>query len=400
MGLETQFDNIDDLNADWPEDTDPFAEGAPQLRGIKSALQGNVEGNGIQTVLYAGSVDKPNGPAVIVAPGQVAIRDPAGGNPLLSLLNSLNAVIGELGHSPGKFVVRSDQPAQDLSIEYSTGAVKIGIVLNATTGAVDLYFAGVRVASTSAAGVQLLAAAPSMVFRNAADTVTFASLVAGAAALTLNCDAGDVVVNRAGEQRLSTTSAGMSVTGNAAASVLLTLLGSAGAQQARILGDTTALYLDATGVGAAVTLRSSAGAVILAAFSAAAGLQMQGRVIGGLADGVAATDAVTLQQLNAAIGAIGGSPVVAGANVNSAGTSVTNQLTARTLTCVKSTVGLYNWTLAAGPAIKQVQVNGNYTGAGSIVHNLAAAPGALTFATRLSLSATQLIDQPHWVVVY
>ena len=55
MGLETQFDNLDDLNSDWPLGTDPKSEGDNHLRGIKLALKGNITGDGTGTQLKVGA---------------------------------------------------------------------------------------------------------------------------------------------------------------------------------------------------------------------------------------------------------------------------------------------------------------------------------------------------------
>jgi hypothetical protein len=56
MPLENSFDNIDDLNPDWPLGVDPKSEGANNLRGVKRALQGNVTGDGLETRLQGGGV--------------------------------------------------------------------------------------------------------------------------------------------------------------------------------------------------------------------------------------------------------------------------------------------------------------------------------------------------------
>lgn len=57
MGLETSFDNIDDLNSAWPLGTDPKSEGDDHIAGIKKALKANVTGSAIATRLnVAGNV--------------------------------------------------------------------------------------------------------------------------------------------------------------------------------------------------------------------------------------------------------------------------------------------------------------------------------------------------------
>lgn len=71
MGLETQFDNLEDLNPDWPLGTDPKSEGDNHLRGVKLALRGNIRGDGAVTqLLVAGE------PKVLATPEGVVVQMP------------------------------------------------------------------------------------------------------------------------------------------------------------------------------------------------------------------------------------------------------------------------------------------------------------------------------------
>lgn len=398
MGLEVSFENIGDLNPDWPLDTDPFAEGAPHLRGIKESLQGNVQGDGTLTGLFNGSVNKPAGFALATKANGIYARDTVATNPVVELLNSTNVVAGDVGATLTELYLRARQVGQGLTLSYTDGGGVKSALHVTPAGVVSIYNGGVEVMRTTVAGVQLMAVAPTLALWDVGGVTQYANLVAGAGLVALNSLAGEVSLQAAGVVRLQTFANGINVNGAAVNTGQILLNGNAGATQAFIEGNSGGLTL-AAGTAGAILLQTGLGATLLATFDTA-GLAMAARQITGMADATAPTDAVTLQQLNAAIGGLSGSLVLAGATVNAAGTVVTNQLTARTLSVVKGTVGLFNWTLAAGSAIKQVQVNAQYTGAGSIVANLGAAPGALTFQTRLSLSATQLNDQPHMVVVY
>ena len=54
MGLETTFDNIDDLNTSWPLGSDPKSEGDDHIAGIKKSLKANVTGSATETRLLVG----------------------------------------------------------------------------------------------------------------------------------------------------------------------------------------------------------------------------------------------------------------------------------------------------------------------------------------------------------
>lgn len=58
MGLETNFNGVDDLNQSWPTNAaDPVSEGANHLRGIKKAVQGGFGGDGTRADLkFTGAV--------------------------------------------------------------------------------------------------------------------------------------------------------------------------------------------------------------------------------------------------------------------------------------------------------------------------------------------------------
>ena len=56
MPVESDFDNIDSLDPNFPLNDDPVSEGPQHLRGIKEALQGNVTGDDNETRLLVGAL--------------------------------------------------------------------------------------------------------------------------------------------------------------------------------------------------------------------------------------------------------------------------------------------------------------------------------------------------------
>ena len=52
MGLETDFDYLNDLNVTWPEGTDPVSEGDNHIAGVKNAIRSAINNDGTFTSLF------------------------------------------------------------------------------------------------------------------------------------------------------------------------------------------------------------------------------------------------------------------------------------------------------------------------------------------------------------
>ncbi len=93
MGLETQVDYIADLNADWPLNSDPKSEGAAHIRYVKTALQGNVAGDGNMSALLAAGQAR-----VIAFEGGLRVVDTFS-SPRIDLEDSQNVIRSVITHS-------------------------------------------------------------------------------------------------------------------------------------------------------------------------------------------------------------------------------------------------------------------------------------------------------------
>ena len=137
MGLETQFNSIDDLNVSWPLGTDPKSEGDNHLRGIKNAIKGNVRGDGLGTQLRIGADN-----VVSVLPGSTTHNRPSAGVvDLATAILGVNKAIlrGDAG------VVQLRAPVQGDVLElWTNGAVagEVAAIQCVADGAVQINYRG------------------------------------------------------------------------------------------------------------------------------------------------------------------------------------------------------------------------------------------------------------------
>lgn len=171
MALETQFNNIGDLNPAWPLNTDPIAEGAAQIRGIKSSLQGNVNGTGTQTVLYNGSLNKANGAALLTLPEGLIVRDSrtAQASPVLYLDTSGNVHVFNVSRTPSLVQLVAMVSGEKLDFVVTTPAgVRIGLSISGVNGAPTLYVDGVVTFEANPLGVKVVGNTPQVEFASGA----------------------------------------------------------------------------------------------------------------------------------------------------------------------------------------------------------------------------------------
>ena len=76
MPVEGDFDNIDSLDPTFPFNDDPVAEGPQHLRGIKNALQGNVQGDDTFSALLVNAIQKliADADGVVIEDGSLDVR--------------------------------------------------------------------------------------------------------------------------------------------------------------------------------------------------------------------------------------------------------------------------------------------------------------------------------------
>jgi hypothetical protein len=181
MGLETNFNGVDDLNQSWPTNAaDPVSEGANHLRGIKKSLQGGFGGNGT----YADQKFT----------GAVVTRTVAAG--MSWLLSSIER---------GRITVTS---LSEMFIEASSASGVLGLrakdsggitrpiwVLTALAAGSQLYHAAAAVLSTRTNGVAVRSGAgadPVLGFETAA-AVDRGSVTGAAAGITIAALTGTAV---------------------------------------------------------------------------------------------------------------------------------------------------------------------------------------------------------------
>ena len=93
MPLEASFDNLDDLNPDWPLGTDPLAEGDDHIRGVKKAVTANILGSDTVTRLLSNAI------ATLLAGHDLATQSQLIAGILNDTLALLGSVAGE-GDTP------------------------------------------------------------------------------------------------------------------------------------------------------------------------------------------------------------------------------------------------------------------------------------------------------------
>ena len=357
MPLETQFNNIADLNPAWPLSTDPVEEGADHLRGIKNSLQGNVQGSGTVTGLYNGSVNKPLGTVVQTRADGLAVRDSGSGNPLMRGISSADVEQWNIGNIGGELTIRSLVLAGDIFIQWKDagGATRTAIFVDGVGGGVVLRHIADIKARTAAAGFELLGAPARLQLMDVSGGNVAGNMRSFGADLIVDADAvgGDLYLQAQGVTRLRTTNSGIAVRGTAALVALQDLNGNA---LAEFSSDGSGhVYLNSQGPASGVYLRNqgvtalqatNAGTNIFVAgtlrmYVDALGISANGGVIHNAGTPVVGTDVPNKTYVDAAYDSVVSSAIcsAAGALSGSRGTKVP--------TVAKIGVGHYQYTCPA-----------------------------------------------------
>ena len=158
MGLEANFDNLDDLNESWPLNTDPVSEGAAQLRGVKTAIHGNINGSGTETWLLSGGEQ-----SLIAGANGAAVRGHGvPGQTLLELVDDADdPQVGlhadQLG---GLFHVTMQNKLLKFSLDgINAGDAAVTLIYADPDAQVNLYSGGVPRLGTTGIGGQVLGSA-------------------------------------------------------------------------------------------------------------------------------------------------------------------------------------------------------------------------------------------------
>jgi len=409
MAVESQYSNIGDLNPSWPTPTDPVSEGDDHLRGIKSALQGNVQGSGTETVVYNGSTNKPLGPVLRSKAQGIDVLDTvaAGVATAITLRGQAGAALAAFLHAVGSTFVSATVTGENLTIDVVTASgVRKGVVVKGADGTVDFYSGGLIVATTNAGGLVLNAPAPALLLGAVGSVAAVGSdLVVSAAGV------GSVALSGPnGIAHIQTVTDGLAVRGDSATNVVLGLLGSAGASQAKLKGVAGQAIVEAVGGG--VLLLGTGSVTILdaqltsqtfylsgvaALIMSAAGLNVIGRKIINLLAPTADTDGANKKYVDDKAAAVGAG-LVAGCWNNGTGV-LSNQMGPRTLT-VTGSGGAWEYVISAGANIRSANCvpGGASTG-------VAGVHGQVGLVEPLQFGAYTYINnapsaQPHMVQVW
>lgn len=329
MAVESSYANIADLNPAWPTVTDPVSEGDDHLRGIKSALQGNVQGSGTETVLYNGSVNKALGAALRTKAQGVDVLDtaPGGVAPAITLRGQAGTALAALLHATGATSISAQFLGDNLVLDVVTASgVRRGVMVRGADGLVELYAAGSVVVVTDAQGLTLNAPVPRLSLGAVGQlVVSGVDLVASAAGAGTVALAGPNAISH-----LQTQASGALVRGDTATNVVLALAGSAGAAQATLSGVSGAALLAAASAG--VQLLSGATVLVAATLTnvtlnlagaaavvlTAAGLSVVSKKITNLAAPTVDTDAATKKYVDDKVVPLRAARIAAGATIVSA----------------------------------------------------------------------------------
>ena len=362
MGLETQFTNIGDLNPSWPTDADDLAQGAAQIRGVKSALQGNVQGSGTQTTLFNGSVNKPLGGALLTTPNGVQVRDTvaAGVAAALELLSAANVSVGKFEHYASNVRISSKVSGDAFRVTVQTAAgTQDGVIVSGADGSVQVLFGGVVAVTSRAGGLSLNngAGAGSIVVDvsgNVSVGGTAVALLFGAAVAVLTTASGAIVRGSTAALIALQTAAAValgSVSADAAGNVYLEAATATGVTVA-----TRAAGVTLFGSSSVLHTWNIGGA--LAASLTASILTFTGQRLTGLGTPTGNTDAATKAYVDTL-------PGMSGAFCSAAGV-LSDAFGARTLTVSRPVPGQYDYTASAGANVRNVQVTLGGTVQGSV----------------------------------
>lgn len=409
MAVESQYSNIGDLNPSWPTPTDPVSEGDDHLRGIKNALQGNVQGSGTETVLYNGSTNKPLGPSLRTKARGIDVLDTvaSGVATAITLRGQAGAALAAFLHAIGSTFVSATVTGDNLTIDVVTASgVRKGIVVQGADGTVEFYANGVLVAATNANGLVLDAAAPALLLGAVGSVAAVGSdLVVSAVGV-----GGVWLAGPNGVAHIQTVTDGLSVWGGSATNVVLGLLGSAGAAQAKVKGVAGQAIVEAIGGGVLLLGTGSVTIVdaqltsqtfylngVAALIMSAAGLNVIGRKILNVLAPTADTDAANKKYVDDKAAAVGAG-LIAGCWNNGSGV-LSHQIGPRTLT-VTGSGGAWEYIISAGPNIRSANCVPGGAGTGVAgVHGQCGLVEPLQFAAYTFIN-NALSPQPHMVQVW
>jgi hypothetical protein len=284
-----------------------------------------------------------------------------------------------------------------------TGAVRVSGNLTA-----QLFANLLATFETQPNGVKVLApAATTAILDMEVGGVNLGGVIANGTEVTVRSLTGDIALSRTGGAvRLNTLSSGIGINGPNATDAALQLRDNVGQLLAGFQAFQGQAFLDGPaggqfnirgGVTTYLTLQPAAVAVHInnaqAAIFAAGVLNVLGSSITQVAAPVAADHAANKAYVDA-------TALAAGTRTSGAG-AVGAQLGARTLSCVRSSTGTYDYTISAGANIRQVTVTQEVPSPQVVLNGISLTnQGALTFSVVTFNGTNAKVDAAHNVVVY